>query len=182
MRGHIAPSRLVRTVRASYVGERPLSRKAVQVKTTKGKVTTTKAQFLSLAKGVKEAERSALVKWLDAYRVFVKDGSGDVQAWAEAWVRAVRGSDYDTNTPGTVRMNVGLIKWAEENIIGGANACKSMAHIIASKKPKPTKQATKQYKVSTVTITNTEFARALRKAGIAPELIALAEKAVFVTK
>lgn len=64
----------------------------------------------------------------------MSSGSDDKLAWATAWERSVKGSKYDTNTAGTIRVNLTHIQWAEENIIGGARACGSIAHIIRQKK------------------------------------------------
>lgn len=151
--------------------------------TKNGKGTTPKATFLTLAKGVKAASKEPVLAWLAVYREFVKSGGGDKKAFATAMVRAVRGTDLDLFTENTIRQSVSLIEWAEMNVVGGAKACHSMNHIVSQRSDanaKP-KEKVKPRRVNTVTITNDEFARALRKAGIAPELIALAEKAVFIT-
>ena len=151
--------------------------------TKQSKGLTPKSAFITLAKGVKEAEKAPVMAWLAVFREFVKSGEGDKKAFAHAWQVAVRGTDYDLFTENTVRQSISLIEWAENNIKGGARACHSMNHIVkqrAESNAKPKAQAVAR-RVNTVTITNDEFARALRKAGIAPELIALAERAVFVT-
>lgn len=151
--------------------------------TKDGKGTTPKTTFISLAKGVKESSKQPVLAWLAVYREFVRSGGGDKKAFASAFVKAVRGLDCDVFTENTVRQSVSLVEWAENNVIGGARACHSMNHIVSQRSEsnaKP-KVAVKPRRVNTVTITNDDFTRALRRAGIAPELIALAEKAVFVT-
>ena len=58
----------------------------------------------------------------------------------------MRGSRYDTNTAETIRTNLSHIEWAEQNIIGGAKNCKSMAHIIRQKKGNnPTEKAEPEF-------------------------------------
>lgn len=106
------------------------------MKTTKGKVTTTTSRFRSLAKAIYLAERGVVPKWIDAYNEYRRNGGGDKKAFASKWALAVKGTEYDTNTVDTIRINIGLIEWANENIKGGASACKSMAHIVATRSPK----------------------------------------------
>ena len=150
--------------------------------TTQGKVTTTKSVFLLLAKAIYLAERGVVPKWCDAYAEYKRNGGGDKLAFANAWAKATKGSKYDTNTVNTIRQNISLIEWANENLIGGASSCSSMAIIVASRggnkkvEPKPSR------KVSTVTVSDTDFARKLRKAGLSAEVIAIATKAVFTDK
>jgi hypothetical protein len=150
--------------------------------TTKGKVTTTKSRFISLAKAIYLAERSVVPKWIDAYNEYKRNGGGDKQAFATKWASDVKGTKWDTNTVNTIRINIGLIEWANENIVGGANACLSMAHIVASRGGNNKKADAKpQRKVSTVTISDADVARKLRKAGLSPEVIAIATKAIFTS-
>jgi hypothetical protein len=150
--------------------------------TTKGKVTTTKSVFLMLAKAIYLAERGVVPKWIDAYNEYKRNGAGDKLAFATAWAKATKGSKYDTNTVNTIRQNISLIEWANENIIGGANACSSMAIIVASRGGNSKKADAKpQRKVSTVTISDADVARKLRKAGLSPEVIAIATKAIFTS-
>lgn len=62
----------------------------------------------------------------------------------------MRGSRYDTNTAETIRTNLSHIEWAEQNIIGGAKNCKSMAHIIRQKKGNnPAKKKQQEFVVET---------------------------------
>ena len=151
--------------------------------TTKGKVTTTKSVFLTLAKAIFEAEKAPLAKWTDAYREFVRNGGGSVQAFATKWASDVKGSKYDTSTVSTIRQSIALIAWAEENILGGVAACSSMAQISATRGKASTKAKREPLrKVSTVTVNETEFARKMRKAGFSDRDIAVATKALFTSK
>jgi hypothetical protein len=150
-----------------------------------GKVTTTKSRFIALAKGVNEADSATVSAWLAVFREFTKNGGGSLSAFAEAFVKALKGSTQDKFTVNTVRQSISHIAWAEDNIIGGASACLSMKSLVKQRsassdraKPAPSKPR----KVSTVTVTDTAFASALRKAGLSAEVIAIATKAVFVTK
>ena len=151
--------------------------------TTKGKVTTTKSQFIALAKGVNEADSAVVLAWLAVFRAFVSSGTDDKRAFANAFVKAVKGTKQDKFTPETVRVSITHIEWAEENIIGGAKSCLSMNSIVKMKSGgKKKAEPVKAQRVSTVTVTDSEFARALRKAGLSAEVIAIATKAVFVNK
>lgn len=161
------------------------------MKTTSGKVTTTKSRFLSLAKAIFLAERGVVPKWIDAYNEYKRNGGGDKKAFAKAWALAVKGTDYDTNTVDTIRINISLIEWANENIKGGASACKSMAHIQATRSPKATTvDAKKPAPVSVKTWEKPEYIKSLTadlvEAGL-PRAMAksIAEKSAkkhFVTK
>lgn len=152
---------------------------------SKGKVTTTKSRFIALAKGVNEADSATVSAWLAVFREFVANGGGSLSAFAEAFVKALKGSSQDKFTVNTVRQSIAHIAWAEENIKGGASACLSMKNIVkqrsgSSDRAKATPK--KKHTVSTVTVTDTAFEKALRKAGLSAEVIAIAKKAVFVTK
>lgn len=162
------------------------------MKTTSGKVTTTKSRFLSLAKAIYLAERGVVPKWIDAYNEYKRNGGGDKKAFASKWALAVKGTQYDTNTVDTIRINIGLIEWANENIIGGASACKSMAHIQVSRSPKNTSTVAvkKPAPVSVKTWDKAEYIKSLTadlvEAGL-PRAMAksIAEKSAkkhFVTK
>lgn len=154
---------------------------------TQGKVTTTKSQFIALAKGVNDADSAVVLAWLAVFRAFVKSGTDDKRAFAQAFVAAVKGTAQDKFTPETVRVSITHIEWAEANIIGGAKSCLSMNSIVKMKsgdfgKGKKPAEQKKSVRVSTVTVSDKQFASALRKAGLSAEVIAIATKAVFVTK
>lgn len=133
---------------------RPLTRltKDNPITTTNGKGTTPNATFIKLAKAISESGKQALLKWCDAYDEYKKNGNGDKLAFAKKWESALRGSEYDIHTAGTIRVNLSHIEWAESNIKGGARSCSSIAHIIATKKPKtqPKPKDTTTYKVRTI--------------------------------
>jgi hypothetical protein len=57
-----------------------------------------------------------------------------------------------------------------------------MAIIVASRGGNKKVEAKPSRKVSTVTVSDTDFARKLRKAGLSAEVIAIATKAVFTDK
>lgn len=122
------------------------------IKTTNGKGTTPKSTFISLAKGIAQAEKGALVKWHDAYREFVRSGATDKLAWATEWATAVKGTAYDTNTVATIRVNLSHIEWAEQNVIGGAKACGSIAHIIKTKSGKGDKSKSEPRETVSLTL------------------------------
>ena len=151
--------------------------------TTNGKGTTPKTKFISLAKEVNNADSAVVLAWLAVFRAFVQDGWDSKLAFSQAFVKAVKGTAQDKFTPETVRVSITHIEWAEANIIGGAKACLSMNAIVKQKAgTKKTAEPAKTRKVSTVTVSDAEFARALRKAGLSAEVIAIATKAVFQTK
>lgn len=162
------------------------------MKTTKGKVTTTKATFITLAKELYKAEKAVVPKWCDAYKEYKRNGGGDKKAFASKWALAVKGTEYDTNTVDTIRINIGLIEWADENLKGGAAVQKSMAHIQVSRSPKNTSTVAdkKPAPVSVKTWNKAEYIKALTadlvEAGL-PKAMAksIAERSAkkhFVTK
>lgn len=111
------------------------------MKTTHDKGSTPKSTFIALARAISLNDKEALSKWIDAYRAFVADGCGDKMDWATRMERACRGSKWDTNKAGTIRVNLSHIEWAEQHIRGGASACRSLAHIIRQKSEKSGKTA-----------------------------------------
>lgn len=162
---------------------------------TQGKVTTTKSQFIDLAKGVNGADSATVAAWLAVFRAFVKSGAESKSAFAEAFVAAVAGTKHDTNTEGSIRVNLSHIEWAEANIIGGAKSCLSMSSIIKMKSgdfgkgKKPAEQKPAR-KVSTKTFTDAEFIKVLTnelvEAGMpkqmAKNVAVKAAKKAFITK
>ena len=134
--------------------------------TTNGKGTTPKAKYISLAKAIALAEREPLHKWIDAYREFVRSGATSKLEWAEEMERSVKGTEWDTHPAGTIRVNLSHIEWAEENIIGGAKACRSLNHIVKSKSSGKTKPVSKGVEVaSALTLTRSQVSSRLAKAG-----------------
>ena len=89
---------------------------------------------------------------INIYKEFVRSGATDKLAWASQFEKDNKGTKYDKYTAGSVRVNLAHIEWAEANIIGGAKACASIAHIIKSKGAgkKPTPKDTTTYKVRTI--------------------------------
>lgn len=136
------------------------------ITTTNGKGTTPNSTFIKLAKDITLSGRDALSKWCNAYDEFARSGATDKVAWATEWAKAVKGSEWDTNTIGTIRVNITHVEWAQTHIIGGARACNSMAHIIASKKGKvqPKPKDTTTYKVRT--ISGSDFVKELVANGV----------------
>ena len=101
-----------------------------------------------------EANESALDVVIDIYKEFVRSGATDKLAWGTKFEKDNKGTRYDKYSAGSIRVNLSHIEWAEENIIGGAKACSSIAHIIktksAGKKPVVKVKDTTPYKVRTI--------------------------------
>lgn len=89
---------------------------------------------------------------INIYKEFVRSGATDKLAWATQYEKDNKGTKYDKYTAGSVRVNLAHIEWAENNIIGGAKACSSIAHIIKTKGAgkKPVVKDTTTYKVRTI--------------------------------
>lgn len=102
--------------------------------TTNGKGTTPTARFISLAKEVRDAHNGVVSAWLAVYKEYKVGKWANLSVFSEAFVQANKGTANDIWTANTVRVSLTHIKWAEDNIKGGAKVCESMAHIIASKK------------------------------------------------
>lgn len=132
---------------------RPLTRltKDNPITTTNGKGTTPKTTHIILAKELSASTRGVVASYLDCYKEWKKTGQ-DKRTWCNDHVKAVRGLSCDERPAETIRVNLSHIEWAEQNIKGGASACASIAHIIATKKPKtqPKPKDTTTYKVRTI--------------------------------
>lgn len=137
------------------------------MKTTKGKVTTAKSQFIALAREVNRADSAVVLAWLAVFRTFLVSGTTDKQAFARAFVSAVRGTAEDKFTENTVRQNVSLIEWAEQNIIGGARKCLSMNAIAKQRGGSSSSSNKGKEKVvaSAVTLTRSEVIKRLKDNG-----------------
>lgn len=89
--------------------------------------------------------------YIDCYNEWIKTDQ-DKRSWCNDHVKAVRGMSCDERPAETIRINLSHIEWAEENILGGASACASIAHIIKTKSAgkKPVVKDTTTYKVRTI--------------------------------
>jgi len=80
---------------------------------------------------------------------------------------SIKGLDCDERPVNTVRINIGYIAWAEENILGGASACASMAHIVKTiKDGKTTKVAEPAYEYTTRTLDGKTLVKELVAQGV----------------
>lgn len=138
--------------------------------TTNGKGTTPISTFLALGKEVKRAEQGVVLAWLSVYETFVRDGWADKQAFARAFVRA-QNSKTDVWTENTVRQNVSLVEWAQENIKGGARACASMKHIVESRSGGKAKVVEPVRPAGVITISAGDARARLRKSPNIPNVL-----------
>ena len=95
---------------------------------------TTASEFRSHGKEIRSASSGVVLAWLGLFLTMRRDKWVSVKDFSEAYVKANAGTDADIYTADSVRVTLGVIKWAEENIIGGAKSCRSIQHIIDQKK------------------------------------------------
>ena len=119
--------------------------------------------------------------YIDCYNEWITTDQ-DATEWATKHCNDIKGLDCDERPMNTVRINIGYIAWAEDNIIGGASACPSMAHIIKtiSDGKKPKKVAEPVYEYTTRTLDGKTLVRELVANGVSrKQADAIAKKLGF---
>lgn len=126
------------------------------------------------------ATRGVVNGYIDCYNEWIETDQTALE-WATDHCASIKGLDCDERPMNTVRINIGYIAWAEENIIGGASACASMNHIIKTiSNGKTTKAPQPVYEYKTRTLDGKTLVKELVANGVSrKQADAIAKKLGF---